>query len=69
MPWHFENYTTGRKEEGAGVLELDKFSFVKVKGAGLRAHMDKPELMTSMLKEWIGNKDGQLKVDRSRSSH
>jgi len=49
IPWDFKNVTSGRTENGGGMLYSDNLTFLKVRGAGLKVHKEKPELMTAML--------------------
>lgn len=50
VPWKFVNATSGNIEEGGGKLFTDYLTFLKVKGAGLKVHIEKPELMNDLLK-------------------
>jgi len=49
IPWRFNNVTSGRDEDGGGMLVSDNLTFLKVKGAGLQVHRVKPELMNALL--------------------
>lgn len=49
VPWTFKNATSGRKSQGGDMIQYDYFTFLKVYGAGLKVHRERPELMTDML--------------------
>lgn len=68
VPWSYRDYETGRRLEGGGMIQYDMFTFLKVKGAGLQVHREKPNLMSDLLKQWISNPYGQLSGSGNRHS-
>ena len=63
-PWTFMNYTTGRDQLGGDFQELDTFTFLKIKNAGLQVQREKPELMVDLLKQFIIDPKGNLRGNR-----
>lgn len=60
--WFFTNTTSGEENvPGGDMRTFEKLTYVRVHGTGLFIYKEKPELMTDMLKQWIGDDEGQLK--------
>ena len=60
--WYFSNSTSGEEHVAGGDMRtFEKLTYVRVHGTGLFIYKEKPELMTDLLKQWIGDDEGQLK--------
>jgi carboxypeptidase C (cathepsin A) len=59
--WYFANSTSGQDHEAGGDMRTyEKLTYVRVHNTGLNIYKEKPELMTDLLKQWMGNDEGQL---------
>lgn len=57
--WYYTNTTSGETEvPGGDMRTFEKLTYVRVHGTGLYVYKEKPELMTDLLKQWMGDDEG-----------
>ena len=52
----------GKHHIGGEMMVKDKFTFLKAFNTGLEVMEEKPEMVYDMLKRWIKQEDGKLKI-------